>query len=596
MIFSLQKRFLLFLLLPVTALLAATGIASFMYARSYLLDQWTSTAKLKLEKTAHRIEMKLDRKRAIIDLIVKSETIPDPGVMQAFLVQQLSAMPGVSLVDVQVLPPAERQALEKSVGDLGNFAAGFQGTARIVGDRIVAMNHGHMHMMGPTGHPHGMQMQPMMRQHHPELSFDDSGNFLSIVRELRGTAGNPSRIITVTLSFDSFMTGILEAGEWEGSYACLVKSDGRYLAHTDQSMSRAEKLGGSGDPLEKEVLKEMKTKKFGTVFGEGHPPDKVIGFYKVPTTDWYLVLVSRGSVIMAPIVRFRFNYTLAGVLSLICVGLLIHWSTRPVGRSVKEISKAAEEVEKGDYPSDIPVDTSDEIGQLKHRFNNMVHGLKQRDLIEKTFGRYVDKKVAAELLENPEALELGGKSKTVTIMMADLRGFTEMSERLQPDQVIKILNRYYSQTIPVIEAHRGIIVDFYGDAILVFFNGTDKDVSERALDAVKCALAIQGQADEVSEQNEAEGLPALHVGIGIHTGEVVVGNIGSESRAKYGIVGSPVNETDRIQSCAEGGVILISDQTYKVVKTDVEVGSGRESWLKGLEGPRDLYEVKSVKV
>ena len=597
MIFSLKKRFLVFLLLPVVLILLVSGIASFLYARSYLLDEWAVTSKLRLAWTAHQIQMKLDSKRELINFIVKAETAPDSKLVQAFLTQQLSKMPGVHFVELQSLSGAAPTTQPSSDTTDGNRRRALAGLVRPVMDGMPMMKG--MPMMNPTrgrgtgSIPGGMMdMRGMMGMHGSELSFDESRNFLSMTETFGGPKDAPTKKIVVTISFQSFMKGILEAGQWRHSYACLVKADGSYLAHTDPSMNNLSKFGASGDPLEKKVLEDMKTKDFGSVLGEGHPPNRVIGFYKVPTTDWYLLLVSRGSDILAPVVDFRFTYILAGIMSLVCVGALIQWNTRPIAQSIAEISKASEEVENGNFSLEIVEDRSDEIGQLKRRFNKMIRGLKKRDLIEQTFGRYVDKKIAQELMNRPEALNLGGKQHVVTILVADLRGFTPMAEKLQPEQVIKLLNRYFARMIPVIEEFEGIIVDFYGDSILVFFNGAESDVRSGVASAVNCAFGMQREAAALSEDNERDGLPGVALGIGIHTGEVIVGNIGTETRAKYGIVGSAVNETDRIQSVAQGGSIIISENTYAFLPDTVEVGTKCQACLKGLDGTRDLYELK----
>ncbi|MGB6068309.1 MAG: adenylate/guanylate cyclase domain-containing protein [Desulfomonilaceae bacterium] len=593
MIFSLQKRFLVFLLLPVVLIVLISGVASFFYARSYLLDEWTATTKLRLEWTAHQIQMRLDSKRELIDLIVKAETTRGSTIVQAFLTQQLSEMPGVRSVELQPLSPNEPNSQETPGPTNGKDRRALAET-----DGPMAMNS--MMMKGMQGGGMGMGMRPgypmgmrgMKRVPGGELLFDESHNFLSMLDTFGGTKDNPTKKIVVTISFQSFMKGILEAGQWKHSYACLITSDGRYLAHTNRSMSNLSKLGETGDPLENKVLEEMKTKNFGSVFGEGHPPDRFIGFYKVPTTDWYLLLVSRGKVILAPIVRFRLTYTLAGIISLMCVGMMIQWSTRPIAQSITEISEAAEEVENGNFALEIPEDRSDEIGQLKRRFNQMIRGLKQRDLIERTFGRYVDKKIAQDLMNRPEASNLGGEKHVVTILVADLREFTPMAEKLKPEQVIKLLNRHFARMIPVIEKFKGIIVDFYGDSVLVFFNGTESDVRASVANAVNCAFEMQREVGVSSKENEREGLPGLALGIGIHTGEVIVGNIGTETRAKYGIVGSAVNQTDRIQSVAHGGSIIVSENTYSFLPETVKVGPKCPACLKGLNGTRDLYELK----
>ncbi|HMK36141.1 MAG TPA: adenylate/guanylate cyclase domain-containing protein [Desulfomonilaceae bacterium] len=591
MIFSLKKRFLVFLLLPVTLVLLAIGLGSFFYARSYLLDEWTTTTRLRLEWTAHQIQMRLNRQREFIDLFVKAESYDSSKAIQAFIVKQMEEMQGVRSVEIQ--PTVQDKA--RTEGQRGQAQATGQSDKESSGKRIVAGNqtpHGCIGM-NPAECP--MQSNGTTGMRCRDLAIDQSQNLLSISRTFGGTTENPENKIVVTTAFDSFMKGILETGHWQQSQACLVKLDGTYLAHTNVAMNQSSRLGEGGDPLEKKVVEEMQTKAFGTVFGAGHPPDRVISFYNVPSTDWYLVLRSRGNVILAPVFRFSVRYGLAGILSLFFVGLLIHWNTRPMAQSVAEISEAAEAVSNGDYSVEVSEKGSDEIGLLKRRFNEMIRGLKERDLIEHTFGRYIDRRVAADLLAKPEALQLGGKHQIVTILMADLGGFTEMCEGLSPAQVIRILNRHFSAMIAVIEKYKGIIVDFYGDSVLAFFDGTDVDVTGRALDAIQCALAMQKELETVSERNSAEGLPELNMRTGIHTGEVIVGNIGSEIRAKYGIVGSAVNETDRIQSCADFGHTLVSEETYTRLADRLVVSRKPGNRLKGLESLRDLYDVTAVK-
>jgi class 3 adenylate cyclase len=189
---------------------------------------------------------------------------------------------------------------------------------------------------------------------------------------------------------------------------------------------------------------------------------------------------------------------------------------------------------------------------------------------------------------------MGGQKKVVTIMMADLRNFTSVSEKLEPEEVIRFLNLYFARMIWVIERYKGIIVDFYGDSILVFFDGVEADVNKRARDALSCALEMQQEQEGFLEEARSEGLPALRMGIGVHTGEVVVGNIGTDYRAKYGIVGSDVNLTARIQSTASGGKVVISEETYALTSDEVRVSADFDVCLKGVEKSRQLYEVEAL--
>lgn len=596
MIFSLQRRFLAFLLVPVVLFLVGTGFIAFLSARGYLLEQWEELAKRQLEKAAHQIRMHIDEKRELADLIAQAEQVPNGRVTQAFLVQKLRELPGVRFVDMESVDLPQGTPLSQvcnlcagnSSPDSGHICLADPKNAVMLADET-----GGGALSGDSWKP--------SEEYHPEccqieLASEGTRRFLTIGKCYGGVNGTPHKRLTIRVSFDSFLDDVLEMGKDDGSYACLVTRDGEYLAHTDPIMGVRKRLGETGSPLEKRILKEIKSRHFGTIFGEGNPPEIVVRYHKVPTTDWYVVLFSDGRKILAPIIRFRTSYFVAGIIVVIVIAYLIRLNTVPVARSVRQISEAAERVEEGDYTGRLPEDSSDEIGQLKARFNEMVTGLKQRDLIERTFGRYVDKNIAREMMKKPEALRLGGKRHAVTIMMADLRGFTSMAEKLEPEEVITILNRYFARMIDVIDRHRGIIVDFYGDSVLVFFNGVDSAVHERAGDAVTCALTMQEKLAQLSAENVEHGLPELRMGIGIHTGEVVVGNIGSETRAKYGIVGSPVNEVHRIQSKALGGSVLISEQTYELVSDRVDVAATCETTLKGLDGDRCLYEVDSIDV
>ena len=259
--------------------------------------------------------------------------------------------------------------------------------------------------------------------------------------------------------------------------------------------------------------------------------------------------------------------------------------------SIRVISNAAERVADGTYGDPLPVKTQDEIGHLIESFNIMVKGLKERDFISNTFGRYVDQEIARELMSRPEATRLGGEKRAVAILMSDLRDFTPLSETLSPDVTISMLNRYFSRMIDTIQKHRGIIVDFFGDALLIFFDPMEGSVKSSIHKAILCALEMQRNMEIFNAENRSEGLPELKMGIGVNAGEVVVGNIGSEARAKYGIVGSSVNVTQRIQSHAKGGEVVVSESVHKAMDNLV-IKKAFNARLKGIEEPVSLYVVE----
>ncbi len=213
--------------------------------------------------------------------------------------------------------------------------------------------------------------------------------------------------------------------------------------------------------------------------------------------------------------------------------------------------------------------------------------------IRKTFGRYLTDQVVANLLEQPEGLKLGGERRTITILTSDLRGFTAIAERLPPEEVIKVLNLYLGQMADVITKYQGTIDEFMGDGILVLF-GAPTAREDDAQRAIACAVAMQLAMDWVNENMRQMGLPHLEMGIGINTGEVIVGNIGSEKRSKYGVVGSQVNLTYRIESYTVGGQILISELTLKQAGSIVKIDGQKEVHSKGVKNPIPIYEVGGI--
>lgn len=214
--------------------------------------------------------------------------------------------------------------------------------------------------------------------------------------------------------------------------------------------------------------------------------------------------------------------------------------------------------------------------------------------IRKTFGRYLTDQVVANLLENPEGLKMGGERKKITILTSDLRGFTATSERLPPEEVVKILNFYLGYMADVITQYEGTIDEFMGDGILVLF-GAPTSKNNDAQRAVACAIAMQLAMKSVNNQMKKWDLPKLDMGIGINTGEVVVGNIGSEKRTKYGVVGSQVNLTYRVESYTIGGQILIAESTLSEIGDIAVIESEKKVQPKGVQKPLSIYEIIGIK-
>jgi class 3 adenylate cyclase len=250
-------------------------------------------------------------------------------------------------------------------------------------------------------------------------------------------------------------------------------------------------------------------------------------------------------------------------------------------------------------PIDFPVvmarvNTQLKLKQANDRVRALAAELETRnEFIRSVFGRYLTDDIAEALLDSPEGLALGGERREMSILMADIRGFTRLSAQRDPEEVVKIVNNFLSPMTEVILRHGGTIDEFIGDAILVLF-GAPRAMEDHAARAVACAIEMQLAMPQVNELNRQAGLPEVATGIGINSGEVVVGNIGSEMRAKYGVVGHNVNFTARIESQTEGGQILVSSLTREICGGALTTGEEKVVHPKGFDEAVTVYEVCGI--
>lgn len=538
---KLQQRLALFVLLPVAGFLAGAGVLGYVYIRDILLQEWQEIALLRLERAAHQMDMRVQLNWQWVEALTRA----DNQEAQDWALEQLRQQEGVSQVTVTWQDPE---------------APGFRPVEKI----------------SPPGY-----------------FYPEDKKTVGLKTELQDRNGHTLGKLTVLVRFDYLMQDVLAVGWLQTHMACLVDVQaGQFLAHTDPTMQSRHCLGETQDPLELAMFKAMKDKHSDTLVGSGYFPREVVGFYRLHTAPWAIMLHARGGQILAPILNFRFYYLGAGILCLAIILALIRLGVGPVVKAIGKISIKAAQVARGDYGEPLPVTSHDEIGRLTVSFNEMVAGLRERDFISNTFGRYVDQEIARELLSRPEAARLGGEKRQVAILFADLRDFTPLAETLSPEATIHLVNQFFSQMIEVIQNHRGIIVDFLGDAILAFFDPLEGPLAPTVRQAVVCGLEMQRAMGRVNLPDS--GFPPLHMGIGVHAGEVVVGNVGSESRAKYGIVGAAVNLTHRLQAQAHGGEVVISEAVHRQMPKGLEIQRTFHAHLKGIQEVMTLYVVQGV--
>jgi len=215
------------------------------------------------------------------------------------------------------------------------------------------------------------------------------------------------------------------------------------------------------------------------------------------------------------------------------------------------------------------------------------------EFLKNVFGRYLSADVMNSLLEDPSAFEMGGELRSVTIMITDLRGFTALSERLAPEDVVRMLNAYLEVMVDLIDQYDGTVNDIVGDSLIVSF-GAPQDIPDRAQRAIACAITMQNAMAEVNKTNHALGLPTLEMGIGLHDSEVIVGNIGSSKRTKYSMVGSGVNLASRVESYTVGGQILISESVCGQAREVLCIDGEWEVFPEGATAPLRICEIGGI--
>ena len=216
--------------------------------------------------------------------------------------------------------------------------------------------------------------------------------------------------------------------------------------------------------------------------------------------------------------------------------------------------------------------------------------LAREEVARANYGRFLPEYVVKQMLENPESFKLGGSNQKITVLFADIRGFTRLSEHAPPERVVQLLNKYFSAMTDIIFAHGGTLDKYIGDGLMALF-GAPTVTPDDATNAVNAAVAMQRRILSINEDLRSEGLPEIGVGIGLHTGEAVVGYIGSERRSEYTAIGDTVNTAARLESNSKGEQILLSDAAAQAAHTRYKLIPREPIYVKNRVQPVPLFEV-----
>jgi len=264
-------------------------------------------------------------------------------------------------------------------------------------------------------------------------------------------------------------------------------------------------------------------------------------------------------------------------------------------RPLRRIATGVARIGKGDLSYHIQVKRKDEIGDLGRAVNDMAESLKQSNYIRNAFHLYVSRQVADQIISNPQLhlKQTRGQRREVTIMFADIRGFTPLAERLLPEEVVAVLNTYLSFLTESVFAYDGTLDKFMGDSVMAVF-GAPLDQKHHALRAILAALEMQHDITRLNRERAASGLQTVRIGIGVTTGQVIVGNIGSDERLDYTAIGDTVNLASRLEGMACEGQIIVNEEVHRLVRDYVVAEKLEPMTVKGRSNPVQSWNITAL--
>jgi sigma-B regulation protein RsbU (phosphoserine phosphatase) len=360
---SINERLSVFLLLPVAVLLIAMGYAGFIYARNSLLEQWREAAILGLQQEAHKVDMRLSLPKQWIHMFYKvSGGSHGDHHIYDWILEQLRKIEGVERVNLTWLTDPWDRPKRRHM----HFNS----------DAFDTQDSPKMRMHAGKEKPMMIRRDKISEITPPRYDAAADHETVSIISALHNESGQKIGKLEVVLRFDFLFETIEDFGLWHHHQAYLVDDTGKIL-YSPLKKSR-EKLFEDKDPLGLQTIYAIRSMTYGTILGDGIPPARVSGFYKLREAPWNLVMIAAGREILKPIQRFRFYYVLSAIFFILLIILLIRLVTSFTVTSIKNISDAADKVARGDYGKPLPVKTRDEVGDLTRSFNSMVYQLEER--------------------------------------------------------------------------------------------------------------------------------------------------------------------------------------------------------------------------
>lgn len=420
--------------------------------------------------------------------------------------------------------------------------------------------------------------------------FLDGQLYAMIATALRA----PDPIAWMTVGFritDEFAKEIKSYAELEISFLPDVNGE-RVLASTFSNRERREDLLRAFRNQKPELGKKIDLRLADEPF--------VTYLVRLPSEggkDAVVVLQRSLGKQLRPYLRLEKMLLLLAVAGLLVSVTLSLWVARSVSRPVRDLARGARKIEEGDYAHRVVTRQRDEIGTLATAFNNMSHGLAERDRVRSVLGKVVSPAIAAELMG--KELVLGGEERNVTILFSDIRDFSGICERLSPTEMLDLLNLYFTKMSTIIERHGGVVDKYVGDALMALF-GAPVTHPQEADAAMSAALEMCEALDELNREEQSLGRPTLRMGIGINTDVVIAGNMGSQARLNYTVIGDGVNLASRLEGLTKNpeydARIIVSAATLAAASGEYETRPLGEVAVKGKQKPTEIFALLPPKI
>jgi adenylate cyclase len=403
-------------------------------------------------------------------------------------------------------------------------------------------------------------------------------------------------VVTAVFDLQSTLEELVSGSRFnQTGFAVIVDGDGDIVAHPDHSRL------GTGVQQYEAVQRAWATRGSGSVVAKNATGVERHFFYRAlanPSTvgrqPWVLMTEINEAEELAVLRRLQ-RELYGGVAVMLVISILLaHQVASSIERPLNSLKHLAARFGQGDLEAHSEVTGRDLAGSLGASLDAMAAGLRERDRVKEVFGRYIATQVSDRILNGD--VNLGGESREVTILFSDIRNFTAMSEEMAPQQVVAFLNAYFSEMVEAVFEQGGVLDKFLGDGMMAVF-GSLGDQPDHAPRAVRTALRMKALLGKINGERAVEGKPPIAIGVGIHTAEVIVGNIGSTRRLEYTVIGDGVNTSSRVQALNKefGTTILITETTFDAVSGEFECRLMPDTRIRGKQRQLKFYEVLAAK-